>query len=92
MIKLDFVTAIAIFLIIPILFVFIRWVFYNCYRNEGLDYQSDYLQQCPYCNYLFFCYDNASMRECPRCHSLIASAEDAGKEEGHDKISEKDPQ
>lgn len=71
MIKLDFAIAVSIFLSIPLALVFIPWMFYNCREDgEGLD-QSQYVQQCPYCTYIFFDYQKVQLKTCPRCHSLI---------------------
>ena len=55
MIKIDFSSAISIYLCFSIFLVFILWVFYN-YRKGGIFNETKYLQQCPYCTYMFFNY------------------------------------
>lgn len=55
MIKIDFSSAISIYLSFSIFLVFILWVFYN-YRKGGILNETKYLQQCPYCTYMFFNY------------------------------------
>jgi len=55
MIKIDFSSAISIYLCFSIFLVFIIWVFYN-YRKGSIINETKYLQQCPYCTYMFFNY------------------------------------
>ena len=55
MIKIDFSSAVSIYLSFSIFLVFILWVFYN-YRKGGILNETKYLQQCPYCTYMFFNY------------------------------------
>jgi hypothetical protein len=78
MIKIPFSTAIAVFLSVPLLLVFSRWIFYNFFRecNQNNDL-SKYLQRCPYCSYMFFDYRESLVKRCPRCQSFISR----GKEE-----------
>jgi len=57
MIKINFSYAISLYLCISIIVVFIVWIFYN-YRRDGILNETKYLQQCPYCTYIFF--SNAS--------------------------------
>ena len=58
MIKIDFSSAVSIYLCFSIFLVFILWVFYN-YRKGGILNETKYLQQCPYCTYMFFNYTSA---------------------------------
>jgi len=53
MIKINFSSAISIYLCFSIILVFIAWVFYN-YRKDGISSETKDLQQCPYCTYIFF--------------------------------------
>jgi len=58
MIKIDFSSAISIYLCFSIFLVFILWVFYT-YSKGGILNETKYLQQCPYCTYMFFNYTSA---------------------------------
>ncbi len=55
MIKIDFSSAIAIYLSFSIVLVFVLWLFYTMRRGDILN-ETKYLQQCPYCTYMFFNY------------------------------------
>ena len=55
MIKINFSSAISVYLCFSIFLVFIFWIFYN-YRRNGILNEAKYLQQCPYCTYIFFNY------------------------------------
>jgi len=55
MIKIDFSSAISVYLSFSIFLVFILWIFYN-YHKSGIFNETKYLQQCPYCTYMFFNY------------------------------------
>jgi len=59
MIKIDFSSAISVYLCFSIFLVFILWVFYN-YSKGGILNETKYLQQCPYCTYMFFNYTSAT--------------------------------
>jgi len=73
MISLDFFVAIALYLFLILLLVFGRWIFYNYNENQSAGFESKYLQQCPYCTYLFFDYEESKLKICPRCESYIAT-------------------
>ena len=55
MIKIDFSSAIAIYLSFSIFLVFVLWIFYNYKKNDIIN-ETQYLRQCPYCTYMFFNY------------------------------------
>ena len=55
MFKISFSSAIAFHLCFSIFLVFTLWIFYNS-RRYGISKETKYLQQCPYCTYLFFEY------------------------------------
>ena len=76
MIKIDFSTAISLFLSLSLVLVFAPWIFYNYYRNKKADLESNDIQQCPYCGYIFFDYQGKHLNTCPRCLSLITKEED----------------
>jgi len=75
MIKIDFTIAISIYISFFLLLVFGQWIFYNFFRNDDLDFQSAYFQQCPFCTYGFLDYQQNRYKICPRCQSLISVTE-----------------
>ena len=57
MIKIDFSSAISIYLSFSIVLVFALWLFYNLNRSRSIILnETKYLHQCPYCTYIFFNY------------------------------------
>lgn len=70
MIKINIVTAISIYLCFSLSIVFILWIFYN-YRKSGMFNKTDYLQQCPYCTFIFFNYKKTDIQICPQCKSYL---------------------
>ena len=71
MIKIDFALAISILLSLPLVIVFIQWVFYNYGKTDNVTYHFKYVQQCPFCTYIFYDFESKQFQMCPRCHSLI---------------------
>ena len=71
MIKIDFNVAIAAYLFLTIIVVMARWIFYNWYRDSNKGADTQYMEQCPYCTYVFFDFQRAELKICPRCKSLI---------------------
>ncbi len=72
MIKLDLTMAIAVFLICDLFLVIGLWVAYTCNEGELKDVDdAKYVQQCPYCCYVFFDYRRTALQTCPQCKSLI---------------------
>jgi hypothetical protein len=55
MFKIDFSSAISLYVSFPIVLVFILWLFYNRNRNDAIS-ETKYLHQCPYCTFMFFNY------------------------------------
>ena len=55
MIKIDFSSAVSVYLSFSIFLVFVVWIFYNRNRDITLN-ETKYLRQCPYCTYVFFAY------------------------------------
>jgi len=79
MIKIDFTLAVAVFLIFDLLLVIALWVAYTCNERESKDvHDAQYVQQCPYCCYVFFDYQKSAMQTCPQCKSLIDRASGKG--------------
>lgn len=72
MIKIDIVSAIAVFLCLSLILVFVFWIFYN-YRERNIVNEMRFFKQCPYCTYIFFYYkqDPQELLICPRCKSYI---------------------
>ena len=60
MIKINFSSAVSAYLCFSIFLVFVFWIFYNLRRN-GIFNETEYLQQCPYCTYVFFNYTSDTL-------------------------------
>ena len=60
MIKINFSSAISMYLCFSIFLVFTFWIFYNLRRN-GILNETKYLHQCPYCTYIFFNYTSTAV-------------------------------
>ena len=73
MIHVEFSTAIAGFLSFVIVLVFTGWIFYTNPKKENSD-EVEYLQQCPYCTYVFFAFKREDVLVCPRCKSFLQLA------------------
>ena len=72
MIKIDFSTAIALFLFFNMALVMVLWVIYNCNSKSDSGIQSaQNFRQCPYCCFVYLNYQVASFQTCPQCKSLI---------------------
>jgi hypothetical protein len=79
MIKIDLTSAIAVFLICDLILVIALWVSYTCNERELKDVNdAQYVQQCPYCCYVFFDYRKNALQTCPQCQSLIERANEKG--------------
>lgn len=73
MIRVDIVLAISIYLCFSLCLVFILWVFYNFSgRRTSVSDETNDLQQCPYCTYVFRNYQKGEVYICPQCKSYIA--------------------
>ncbi len=82
MIQIDLALAIALFLFLVILLVISKIIFYNFNNERNQSLESAYLNQCPFCTYLFFDYTNENVKICPRCESYIATEEKSGRGSG----------
>ena len=71
MVPIDFFLAIAIYLFLAIGLVIGWWIFYTYREDDSMYIESRYLQECPYCSYLFFDYRESELKICPRCESYI---------------------
>ena len=71
MIQIDFFLAIALYLFLTIGLVIGYWVFYNDSDEDSMTIEARHLQECPYCAYLFFDYEESVLKICPRCESYI---------------------
>lgn len=71
---IDLTSAIALYLIIAVVLVMAGWIFYNWGTTEKpLAEQQQFLEQCPYCTFVFFDYNSASIKICPGCKSYITN-------------------
>ena len=75
MIHIDFSLAITIYLFLTTVLAIGHWIFYTYNDKDTQATQSKYLEQCPYCTYLFFDYTDTKLKICPRCESYIAAEE-----------------
>jgi len=75
MIVIDFSQAIALFISFILVLVFGAWISYT-YADKNTLYQTNYLQRCPYCTFIFFTYKKEELQTCPRCKSYIKIAPD----------------
>ncbi len=72
MINLDFAWTITVLTsVIPVL-VMCSWLFYTSYQSKPFE-ESNNLEQCPFCTYLFFKFSKKPFTNCPRCQSLISA-------------------
>jgi len=71
MIKIEFHSAVTIYLIIAISLVFGLWIFYNYKKDIKITSQSEDMHQCPYCTHIFFDSSEEDYRTCPKCRSYI---------------------
>ena len=90
MIKIDFFLAAALYLFCVVVLVIGHWIFYNYFRGEEEDLfnRVEFLQQCPYCIYLFFNYDRDHFTICPRCRSYIGFEESKTRKDRKNDLSE----
>lgn len=71
MMTVDLNIAIAVFLSLSLLLVFIRWVVYNSSDQEINSLIQQTIVRCPYCAHLFRDDHDADMVRCPCCHSIV---------------------
>lgn len=67
MIKVDFYLSLAIYLIIVLLFILGRWVFYKEQEIKFSD--ARFLSQCPICLHIYQDFNSSDYSICPRCKS-----------------------
>jgi len=72
MIEINFVSAIAAYLAVSLVVVFILWLFYNV-SNKSIFDKTESLQRCPYCAAIFLRLSNEHILCCPRCKSYITA-------------------
>ena len=72
MIKIDLVLGASLLLSFSICLVFAWWIIYNCSEDKNNAHnETKYLEQCPYCTYLFMDYNKKELQVCPHCKSYI---------------------
>ena len=70
MIRINLLDAVALFISVPIILVFVWIIFYNYYRRTDSDDQT--AEQCPYCTYVVYSFfKNDLIWTCPQCKSLV---------------------
>ena len=72
MIKIDFLWAVAVYIFITIALVIGHWIVYTFRKDKGIFSDAKFFQECPYCTYIFFNYEESEVKVCPRCRSYIA--------------------
>ena len=72
MIKIELDIFVSAFMIVVLLLVLVRWIFYTYSGADGLRFTADRFQQCPYCAYVFTALDKSDIKICPQCRSLIS--------------------
>jgi uncharacterized paraquat-inducible protein A len=77
MIYLDFHTAVTLLLALPLVIIFVLWLFYNFHQDTVYRYPIEGLHQCPFCTYVFMVFAPQPLLKCPRCQSLISSEDEA---------------
>lgn len=70
MIVIDFSQAMALFISFILILVFGAWISYTCVDKNTL-YQTNELEYCPYCTFIFFTHRKEELQACPRCKSYI---------------------
>jgi hypothetical protein len=72
MIIWDFSAIIALGLTVLLSLVITSWVIYTLNRKrKAEEKEALYLNQCPYCTYLFMDYLYSNRRKCPGCGSYL---------------------
>ena len=59
---IDIPNAITFYLIVTVMLVIACWIFYNCINDTPLTEQQQFLEQCPYCTFVFFDYKNSNIK------------------------------
>ena len=70
-IRIDFTQAIAVFISSVVILVYCLWLFYTKSNRDTSEDLGEHVQQCPYCLYIFFKYNQHAIWKCPRCNSLL---------------------
>ncbi len=73
MLKIDLGLLISFILSFFVLFIFIACFLQNKTKQARHNILNDskYLQQCPYCTYVFSIYKKTTVYQCPQCKSYI---------------------
>ena len=74
MITLNFDWAVALFLTLSLGIVFILWMFYTLKKTAepaATHQEPGNINQCPYCTFIFYSYNDFETLRCPRCQSFI---------------------
>ena len=71
MIKINFLIFMSCLLSFCLLLVVGHWMVYNYFKSPKGMGDAKYLQQCPFCSYLFFHHTAGALKVCPRCQSYL---------------------
>jgi len=83
MIRIDLTIAIAVYLTIHLLLVFICWISYTLKEDTAIATNKNLIHQCPFCTSIFVSYNDSEVKVCPKCDSYISS--EKGIEQGANK-------
>ena len=75
MIKINFLSAVSLYLTFSIFLVFILGIFYTYSDKINISNPMKQLQQCPYCTYMVAIYDKSKNPMCPNCKSYLPENE-----------------
>ncbi|MBU1912090.1 MAG: hypothetical protein KKB22_00955 [Candidatus Omnitrophica bacterium] len=78
MLKIEFSTAIALYLILTTCLVLLALVFENKKEPKQFSSEKNFLWQCSICTYVYIDSRHANISQCPRCGSY-------NKKEAHEK-------
>ena len=75
MIKIALPLAVALIVFVMMLIFFLSWIG-SKKSDQSLTGDTDSLNQCKFCGYLFFEYKKKELLICPRCKSYLSSSEE----------------
>ena len=71
MIRIDFFWAISVYIFLMISLVIGHWIFLTFRKEKDIFNDVKFFQECPYCKYMFFSYQEGDLKLCPKCQSYI---------------------
>ncbi len=70
---IEFSTLVSFLILLPLILVFPRWLFYNQNRETKTKLDMRSFEQCPYCSRVFFAKEKKDILSCPHCRSLMTA-------------------